>query len=710
MIRTSYRTPRYNIGLFTLPLIFAGGLLPAAAAWSIGHLALRQQELPGVLKFAIGAAILSTAIFFLGSAGFAERYAFLALAPICLAPVYKGLRIKWRTPLAALALLYLVYALTPEIQSDAMNYHLALPQQMLQTGFLSDHPGFYDVLPQGMEMLFAFSMAIGGPPAAKVLHLVFFIATLPLIFALAGKLGLPAWCAPTASLLYFAAPVCAVSGTSGYNDAAGVFFILAVCLLAREHPALAGIAAGFCYAIKISGLIVIPPVIFFYIWRREWIKLAWFAGGAVAMIAPWMVRAFQLTGNPLAPLFNRFFPNPYFYILSEQNMSKWMRGYGTVTLWQMPVEVTLRGERLQGLIGPGFVAIPIALLALRHRAGRILLGLAVLLLPLWMMNAGARFLMPALPFIALAIALALPRRIAWAVALSHAALCFPPVLGLWSAEQAWRLRGFPIAAALRIEQEERFLWDSIPEYSIARMAEANTPPQARILDMAGLPSLYLPRETVSAGLSAEGLRHTEVILAAMNTARGASYDLTANWQETQVTALRINLHEDRSGPWAIGEVELLRGESMVAPDKSWDLDASPNIWETPRALDHNVLTLWSTREPARDGMYFQVNFGKLLALSGIHLISPASQRASNAEILGQDAAGNWRKLGIFSATTPREGVNLKPTASKTLKRGGIQYIAVPVSDQVGRSFQENTTDWNMELTAEAEGIYLFRLR
>ena len=694
----------------TLLLIFAGGLIPAAASCSLGHLALRKQRIPGILKFAIGAALLSTAIFFLATAGFAERDTFFVLGLVCIAPVYKGLRLAWRTPLAMLALIYLVYALAPEIQSDAMSYHLALPQQMLQTGFLTDRPGFYDVLPQGLEMLFAFAMAFGGPSAAKLLHLVFFIATLPLIFAIARRLDLPEWCAPTASLLYFAAPVCAVSGTSGYNDAAEVFFVLAVFLLAEEYPLLAGIAAGFCYSIKISGLIILPPVILFYVWRRDWAHLAWFTGGAGAMIAPWMVRAYHLTGNPLAPLFNRFFPNPYFYILSEQAMSRWLRTYGTVEFWQLPLEVTLRGEHLQGLIGPGFLALPAALLALRHRAGRILLSASALLLPLWIMNVGARFLMPALPFFALAIAFALPRRIAWGVALVHAVLCLPPVLALWSDQQAWLLRGFPLAAALRVEPEEQYLKDSIPEYTIAKMTEAKTPPQARILDMAGLPALYLPRDMVSAGLSGEGQRLTETIASAMNTERGAFYDLSASWPDTQVSALRIQIRTSRTSPWSIGELQFLRGESPVVPETSWDLDASPNVWETPRAIDRNILTSWSTREPARVGMYFQVTFGRSIALTGINLISLAGQRSSDAEILGQDASGAWRKLGIISATTPHHAINLRPIAGRTLKRAGIQYVAVPATDRLGRSFKENTADWNMDLIVETEGIYLFRVR
>ena len=58
----------------------------------------------------------------------------------------------------------------------------------------------------------------------------------------------------------------------------------------------------------------------------------------------------------------------------------------------------------------------------------------------------------------------------------------------------------------------------------------------------------------------------------------------------------------------------------------------------------------------------------------------------------------------------REGVNLRPTAGKAIKKANFQYVAVQSSDEVGRSFKENSADWNMELAAEVEGIYLFRIR
>ena len=42
-------------------------------------------------------------------------------------------------------------------------------------------------------------------------------------------------------------------------------------------------------------------------------------------------------------------------------------------LSEIPVEATLRGERLTGLLGPVFLLLPFALLALKRRDGRRLL-------------------------------------------------------------------------------------------------------------------------------------------------------------------------------------------------------------------------------------------------------------------------------------------------------------------------------------------------
>src|ERR1017187_10544004 len=156
-----------------------------------------------------------------------------------------------------------------------------------------------------MEMLFTVAFSFGRHAAAKLVEFVFFLATLPLIFRVGRRLGASDLACLVAAVFYFCAPVAGITGSSSYNDAAGVFFALAafyLLLLAEPRYLLpAGVLAGFCYAIKLPGLIV--------------------AAGTALMMAPWVVRAAVLTGNPFAPLMNRLFPNPYFHIATEQELA-----------------------------------------------------------------------------------------------------------------------------------------------------------------------------------------------------------------------------------------------------------------------------------------------------------------------------------------------------------------------------------------------------
>ena len=69
--------------------------------------------------------------------------------------------------------------------------------------------------------------------------------------------------------IYFCTPVTGISGTCAYNDAALVFFVLIVFYLLLvwheqgddRYLLPAGIAAGFCYAIKFTGILILPLAI-----------------------------------------------------------------------------------------------------------------------------------------------------------------------------------------------------------------------------------------------------------------------------------------------------------------------------------------------------------------------------------------------------------------------------------------------------------------
>ena len=108
------------------------------------------------------------------------------------------------------------------------------------------------------------------------------------------------------------------------------------------------------------------------------------------------------------------------------------------------LELTVRGAKLQGLLGPIFLITPLGFLAWRRRWGKPLLLAGLFCALPWMANAGTRFLIPALVFWSLAAGLALcllPRRIApFAACLVlgfHAVSSWPSILREWHPESVW---------------------------------------------------------------------------------------------------------------------------------------------------------------------------------------------------------------------------------------------------------------------------------
>src|SRR5205085_2367612 len=101
-----------------------------------------------------------------------------------------------------------------------------------------------------------------------------------------------------------------------------------------------GIAAGFCYAIKFTGILILPLAVAAAVAASRRVKPALLLTAGVAMIAPWMIRDAVMCGNPVAPLFNRWFPNPYFHASSEEALAHTLRSYGVPRrriLWELAV-------------------------------------------------------------------------------------------------------------------------------------------------------------------------------------------------------------------------------------------------------------------------------------------------------------------------------------------------------------------------------------
>ena len=133
-----------------------------------------------ILSYAIGSALLSSAMFALCAAGWVTDASVVLLGAAATACWLRWGRWTWppkqgqrRSPDSPLLLavilpasiygvLYVVHTLAPETRSDAMGYHLGLVQRYYRaSGFVPLTTNVYAQISQGTEMLYLFAYAIG---------------------------------------------------------------------------------------------------------------------------------------------------------------------------------------------------------------------------------------------------------------------------------------------------------------------------------------------------------------------------------------------------------------------------------------------------------------------------------------------------------------------------------------------------------------------
>ncbi len=712
-----------------MPLLSSlfGAAFTLATAYALGVLLMRRRPAPPEILLAIGAATESVLVFFLLVGRVAHWGAFLAMGAAAIAAAwhFRGTvtHDPVRVPRAAWLIFipygiwYLVNALAPETLADGITYHLGLPNEYLRLGGFPDHITFYDVVPQGMEMLYTVAFAFGRHGAAKLVEFVFFIASIPLIFRIGRRLGTSDLACLVAAVFYFCAPVAGITGSSSYNDAAGVFFMLAafyLLLLADSRYLLpAGVLAGFCYAIKLPGVVVVAGAVLFVAAQRRWKPVLVVAAGATLMMAPWIVRDVALTGNPVAPLMNRVFPNPYFHIATEQDLAANLRSLGDVRLAQVPWELAF-GDRLTGTFGPLLLALPVGLLAMRYRAGRLLWAAALLIALPWLTNTGARFLMPAVVLAAIALGMVLPRPAAWAAIAIQALLCWPHVQDTWETRYSFRLHEFPLAAAVGAESEVEYCKRRFEEYNVARMIQHVTPPGSRTLALLSVANAYLDRDVAVTWQSAEADQLLDTLRLASLYSDVPIFDWKAVWPEQILHDVRFRMPMAYQGEWDINEVQLFSGDNRLFNSPQWTLSAWPNRWEGPLAFDDNLATRWRTWETVRKGMYLDVELGNPQRLTAAVLVTHTPALRVPLEIYGLDMKGRWHLLSNTPEAIPRPPQDLRLEAGQALKRAGFRYLLVPTGKggnaPLGNMLMGNAAAWGMEPIGEAGRFNLYHVK
>jgi hypothetical protein len=734
-----------------LSILFGAGFTVAVSV-AAGRLLLRalsirfyrQEE--HALAFVVGAACLSLLTFILCALGAAHRGVFLSvgLAVLALAfargahrpsgESFPALPVFWRllfgSIFAIYCVLYFFNAMAPEMSPDGIAYHLGLVSRYLRAhGFERITTNMYANLSQGIEMLFLFAFAFGRHSAAALTHFAFLVTLAWSMLCYARRFGFPV-AGVCGALLVFVSPVVGLDGTVAYNDVATAcliftaFYLVWIWVADASNSALLaplGLVAGFAYAAKYTAFLAVPYVLAIVAWKSFrrgapiMKPLLLVAGCAAIMIAPWMIKDAVWLHNPVSPFLNGVFPNPYIHVSFEKDYSAMMRHYeGLKSDSQLPLEVTVRGGVLGGLIGPVFLLAPLGLLALRSPAGRRLLGAALLFGIPYMANIGTRFLLPALPFVALSMGLAVAgsRAATAALLIAHAILSWPAVVTRYCSPNAWRLiQKIPVRQALRIESEESFLNFRLPHWGTARMIDKLVPTGAKVFTFNGTPEAYTGHEIVVGFQSAFGERVREIIWTPLIDSFEPRWLLRFRYPARPLRRIRaVQTATGAPDMWSIAEFRIFRGETELPRASSWKLRAKPNPWDVQLAFDNSLVTRWRSWETLRPGMYVEVEFAAPETTDSVMLETAHDQWKIRLKLEGMDDTGKWQTLA--AAPEQSEGkplVGLRRAAADEVKALGIDYLLVYDFDYRADDFTKNARSWGATLLGEHNGARLYRL-
>lgn len=622
---------------------------------------------------------------------------------------------------------YLMNALAPEASADGSMYHLGLVQTYIdQRGFGRITTSMYANLALGIEMLFLFAFSLGRHSAAALVHFFFLIA-LPLGMVATGRrFGYPR-AGVTAGILVFISPIFGYDGSSAYVDVAvacivfSLFSVLQIWEKDREQALLPliGLLAGFAYAAKLTAFVAIPYAVIFVLYkmlrrRQPFLKpITIVCAGIALMAGPWLLKNAITVGNPFSPFLNQFFPNPYIRIRFEETYREFHRAYsGLKSFWDIPMEVTLRGGVLHGLLGPMFLLAPLGLLSTRWKLGRQCLLAALVFASTYPGNVGTRFLIPAAPFAAFALAMTLAhwRGMAPLAILAGALFCWPDVVPMYAAQYVWRLDTFYWRAALRLQPESEYLNQRMGEYAPAKLAEQRVPKDGKIFTYGGIAKAYCRREVIVSYESALGNRFGDSISAAMVPHYQPTRWWTYIFPRQPIRKLRLwQTTSSKTDVWSVSELRLLGPQGELPRSSGWRLKAHPNPWEVQLAFDNCPTTRWTAAERSQPGMYLQVELGQPRDLVAVRVEATPDQADGTAR-LEAEIDGQWKVLAekpVLSDSPPLTGT--RRLATGDLRREGITHIHVGKDDYFAADMADDPTAWGVTLVGEANGYRLYKI-
>jgi hypothetical protein len=709
---------------------------------------LRRWEEP-LLGFVVGSACLSLLVFLLAACGQARavvmqicgaaivavwvvlrRRGFWRGVPASPGPE-DGLPLFWKVMLAGgfavFAVLYVLAALGPVWSQSGTSGTLSLVARYARDHALSRPPtNLLADLPQGMEMLFLFAYPLGGYPAAALVHCAFLLVLPFLAYCYAQRIGHPR-IGVFGALLTFASPIVGFDGSTTSHAVAlaavlfSAFMLLYVWRSEQQQLALipAGLLAGFAIAIAYRGFLGLVLALATVVWplwrnRQPLLRPALVLTASAALTcAPWLVKNFVFTGNPVSPFFSNTLPGVSVNAAVEQEFSGQRDRLSSIGPGiEIPFDLAITGKSVDGLVGPVFLLAPFVLLACRRREARPLaLAAAVFALPL-AADLSAFSLIPSLPFMSLSLGLAFADTPLFVpLVAAHLVASYPNVVALYCSPETPRVRAVSLSVALHRRSEDVVLNARLPGYSMVRQIEALTPPGARVFSMHAMPEAYTTRDIVVWNRGAINLRLAEALRIALLNEAEPTHRIRLRFQADSYLGFRISAASNVAEDWRIHELRFFSNDKELPRAYQWELRASSNPHEIQSAFDNSPVTFWSGGAPTNEGMNLIVRFGKPAAVDSILIETSPSPEGVPVllDVLGED--GSWwpQEIRTEEADSVRSLV-LRRLAMREFQAQGVDYLLARDTDFFARDIQQMPDIWGVTEIAASGGTRFYRIR
>ncbi|MDP2923621.1 MAG: phospholipid carrier-dependent glycosyltransferase [Candidatus Omnitrophota bacterium] len=418
-------------------------------------------------------------------------------------------------------LITLAGAISPEIGTDSLCYHLGIPKQFILQHRIGFIPYTMNSLyPFFMEMLFTLGIILKGAILAKLFHWFCGILLVVAVYLFTKKIA-NIKCAFIAGLLVISSPGIFNEMVYAYIDVGlSLYVSLAVFSLIlwieREKNScsylfFSGLFLGFALSIKYLAFYALFPLIAVLFWelrkKRKEIgvikPVLYFFLPCIGVSFFWYLKSYLVLGNPFFPAFNEFFDTPIKFDIKrhlEMGLGKSILSFFLLP-WNLARYPEIFGGRGSQVGVQYLLLLPFIYFGFisRQRWFRKLLFIALGYTLIWFFLAQRdRFLFPVLPLYVVLIAYSIYALYAQKKYIFFLKLSFMLI-------SLTTLFNFGICAyhnrhnykvALGLESKEAYLSRWVTNYKMVEYVNKNLPLDATILLINDIKIYYFDRWVV----------------------------------------------------------------------------------------------------------------------------------------------------------------------------------------------------------------------